>query len=483
MVSLNVTLSYYKRLEIREAIIAAAKNKEIAVRFGDNGFGKRPDALFYPDDVLEAAKNRASSFHASEEIWSNPLQLRPGMPRQEMDELRKGWDLVLDIDCQCLDYSRLAADLLVEAIKYHGTKSVSVKFSGNHGFHIGVPFEAFPSTVPIKGLPMKTKDLFPEAPRRIAAYLKDLIHNRLANAILEFEDITTVSRRFGKPFHELVHDGKFDPFTVLGIDAVLISSRHLYRMPYSINEKSGLVSVPIEPGRAKDFIRDVARPENVDISPHIFLDCSSVEPNEAKRLIVDAFDHRPETNDEGNPEKKKYDEFDAFQEAAPQEHFPPCMKLILAGLKDGKKRSMFVLINFLASVGYTPDAIDGLLHEWNKQNPEPLREVLLEGQIRHHKSRSKSVKPILPPNCSNMMYYKDMGICQPDSICKRIKNPVHYVRRRAWLDSQAAKPRKKAKQKNAAHQAAKDAKGQESLSGKTDVSQDAKPPAKSPQPL
>ena len=57
MVSLHVTLSYYKRQDIREAIVCAAKDKEIAIRFGEDGFGKRPDALFYPDDVLEAAKN------------------------------------------------------------------------------------------------------------------------------------------------------------------------------------------------------------------------------------------------------------------------------------------------------------------------------------------------------------------------------------------------------------------------------------------
>ena len=157
MCELHPTLSYYRRMDVREAIIAAAQDKEIATRYGDGGFGKRPDVLFFPNDVLDAAKSKASSFHASEELWINPLQLRPGMPRQEMDMLRKGWDLILDIDCKSLDYSRIAADLLVEAIMYNGIKSVSVKLSGNHGFHIGVPFEAFPSTVHGQA----TKNLFP----------------------------------------------------------------------------------------------------------------------------------------------------------------------------------------------------------------------------------------------------------------------------------------------------------------------------------
>lgn len=447
MVGLHVSLSYYKRPEIREAMIHAAKDKEIAIRFGDEGFGKRPDALFYPNDILEAAKKRASSFHASEELWLNPLQLRTDMPSQERDELRKGWDLVLDIDCQCLDYSRIAADLLVEALHHHGIKSISVKFSGNHGFHLAVPFDAFASVYVKPGMP--TKNLFPEAPRRIAAYLKDFVRQHLARAVLEFEDISVVSRRFGKSFGELVRDGSFDPFTILEIDTILISSRHLYRMPYSINEKSGLVSIPIEPGCAKSFVLGTAKPENVMISPHMFLDRSNGDPSEGKRLIIAAFDHLPKVQTGGqHQEGKQYTEFEEFQTAAPQEHFPPCMKLILAGLQDGKKRSMFMLINFLSSVGYTPDAIGAILHEWNKRNPEPLREVLLEGHLRYHKSRSKSEKPILPPNCHNMVYYKDMGVCRPDGICMKIKNPVHYVRRKAWIDAQVSTSNKKKQKKD-----------------------------------
>ena len=42
---------------------------------------------------------------------------------------------------------------------------------------------------------------------------------------------------------------KLDVEKFLEIDTVLISSRHLYRMPYSLHEKSGLVSLPINPGK------------------------------------------------------------------------------------------------------------------------------------------------------------------------------------------------------------------------------------------
>jgi len=54
MLPLNVTLSYYKRRDIQEEIIKAAKNREIAVRFDDK-FGSRPDVLNNPNDILELA--------------------------------------------------------------------------------------------------------------------------------------------------------------------------------------------------------------------------------------------------------------------------------------------------------------------------------------------------------------------------------------------------------------------------------------------
>jgi len=75
-------------------------------------------------------------------------------------------------------------------------------------------------------------------------------------------------------------------------------------------------------------------------------------------------------------------------------------------------------------------AIDAVLEEWNKRNPEPLREVLLKGQVRY---AEQTRKKIMPPNCDNQGYYKDMLICQPDGLCGRIKNPVQYAKRRAFL--------------------------------------------------
>ncbi|PIN86507.1 hypothetical protein COV19_04405 [Candidatus Woesearchaeota archaeon CG10_big_fil_rev_8_21_14_0_10_44_13] len=446
--SISTLLMYYKRKDVQEAIVQHAKDKEVAVKFGDKGFGKRPDTIQYPNDILELARQGATSFHASEELWKNPLQLDPMMKRQEIDNLRKGWDLVIDIDCQFLDYSKIAGDFIIKALRHHGIMSLTCKFSGNHGFHIAVPFEAFPENVHN----METRLLFPEAPRKIAFYLKEMIKKHLAKELLKREDINKIAVKSGKKFNEIVKDGEFDPFTVLSIDTLLISSRHLYRMPYSFNEKSGLVSVPIDPESVLDFSKEDAKPEKVKISNNlVFIDRSKANPNEAKDLIVQAFDFgakkQKEEEEKRSSSGRRYGDFDALQEAIPVEFFPPCIKAGLKGMEDGKKRFMFMLVNFLSSVGWDHDQIEKELHEWNKRNKDQLRETILVGQLRYHKQQKKK---ILPPNCDNGMYYKDMHICLPDNLCSRVKNPVNYSKRKVYyLNREKDKTNKKKTKKSA----------------------------------
>src|SRR3990167_6917398 len=142
----STILKHYKHREIQEALVKHAQNKEIGMCFGE-GYGKRPDQLTYPRDVLELALKGVSSFHASEELWSNPLALSNTLTKAELEQLRIGWDLVLDIDCAIFEYSRICAQLVIYFLSHCGVKDISIKFSGNKGFHIGVPFQAFPQKV------------------------------------------------------------------------------------------------------------------------------------------------------------------------------------------------------------------------------------------------------------------------------------------------------------------------------------------------
>lgn len=439
MIPVNVSLSHYKRRDIQEEIIVNSKDREAVAKFNDR-FSKRPDILRHPNDILELAKQGATSFHASEELWRNPLQLDTSLRKYELDSLRIGWDLVIDIDCGFFDYSKIAADLVISALKFHKIRSVSCKFSGNRGFHIGVPFEAFPDTI----MGEETRKLFPDAPRRIAVYLKEMIKKELGIRIMHFEKNSfnaIIEKTQKKPAEITYYDNKkrmlnAEPF--LNLDTLLISSRHLYRMPYSLHEKSGLASTPLNPEKVLMFQKEFALPKNVRVSGHRFLDKEGVGKDEAKQLLLQAYDFGIKREAVAGSAGER--ELEVPENALPEGLFPPCIRLILNGMDDGRKRALFVLINYLTSTGWDYGAIEKKLREWNVKNKEQLREAYFLGQLRYHRQMQKK---IMPPNCpkreSNMPlasqqnYYTDLGVCKPDSFCAKIKNPAQYALKRAWL--------------------------------------------------
>lgn len=429
----SILLKYYKRREIQEAIVEHARDKEVGVRFMD-AFGKRPDTLMYPREVLELALKNATSFHASEERWSNPLSLNSSLPKAELQVLRTGWDLVLDIDCKIFEYSRICADLIVKFLRYCEVRDVSSKFSGNKGFHIGIPFEAFPQEV--RGI--ATKSLFPEAAKKIAFYVKEHIAEELGKQILSLEknDFGKVKEKVNLPAEDIIRyrqdkDGnKINLLNVdkfLEIDTILISSRHLYRMPYSLHEKSGLVSLPVEPDSIMQFEKGMAAPELI-VPKLKFLE-RSVRGETGRRLLLQALDYEVKLEEPREVKKgimkmndKAFDDL-VIQSPIKEDFFPPCLKLMLQGMNDGKKRAIFCMSNFLGKLGWNKEQIEEFLYSWNKEkNNPPLREVYLKGQLQHLNPGER-----LPPNCNNEAYYLGLGICQPDSLCRRIRNPVNYT--------------------------------------------------------
>ncbi|MBU4501861.1 MAG: hypothetical protein KKA79_04660 [Nanoarchaeota archaeon] len=439
-------LQFYSRKDIQKEILKNAKDREVALKFGDKGFGKRPDILQFEGDVFELAKEGVTSFHISEERWSNPMDLNTGMKRKDLDELRAGWDLILDIDGP-FELSRITAQLLVDALKFHDIENVAVKFSGNKGFHLAIPFEAFPEKVHNE----QTKDLFPEGPRKIAEYLKHFIYNPKEKQFLLRDKIL---EKYPEEYGSLD-----DPFGVVDIDTVLISSRHMFRAPYSIHEKSGLVSVPIDPNKIHEFKKDDAKPENVKVG-FPFLDHENF--SDASGLIVQAFDRAgkeiidKEENEAFEKIKKdlssdafiyeggikKKGEFKIPCPPIKADFFPPCILKIMKGIEeDGRKRALFIMVNFLKSCGWTIDDIkEYLCNDWNQKNYEPLREGYILSQLNWHQRQDKK---ILPPNCENKAYYKDLRFCLEESFCGKIKNPVNY----AIIKSRLFEKQKKVKKK------------------------------------
>lgn len=426
----NAVREYYSRKEVQKELIRLAKDREVQAWFGEFR-GRRPEVVNFEGDINDLIKQGMTSFHISEERWKDPTILEAGIGKKDLDNLRIGWDLLLDLDSKNLEFSFIAGELIIEALKFHNIKNHSLKYSGNRGLHIAIPFEAFPKEVNNVNI----KDYFPEGIRIIAGYLKNMIQEFLAARLLSKCNLNEIAKSAGKPEEQLIVNEKFDPFQAVDIDSVLISSRHLFRCCYSINEKSGLVSIPLK--NISDFNIEDAKIENVKVNLK-FLDREIVVKDEAKELLIQAFDWaKKESYVVGQELKRQERNYEMSKVAIKPEFFPACITKIMSGIKgDGRKRGVFILCNFLSSVGWNFEEIETFLLEWNKRNSEPLRDGYIKAQVSWFKRQNKKV---LPPNCNNINYYKAMGIKCEDGICNMCKNPVNYTYRMLKMKNEKKK--------------------------------------------
>lgn len=501
----EILLVYYSREDVRRAIFNFSKDRECVPRYFE-GFGKRPDSFQYEQDILEQAKKGATSFHCSEELWDDPLALSTELSPKELNELRKGWDLLLDIDSPYLEYSKIYADLLVKTLKFHGIDNLGVKFSGSKGFHIIVPWAAFPKEV----YGQKTKDMFPAWPRLICQYLTDIMQKKLSEKIFEQESISEIAKKTGKNKEDLLiteclscHRPAITKYLVTWIctecrqlgeitrveknkriprcpecrkelleksrkeifacefcnltsekspekfsqqrarteklieaDLILVASRHLFRMPYSLHEKTALSSIVLDKNKIMNFQINDANALKIKIENFYPL----AKPNEAKTLLLQALDWNEQKQKKDNEMKESRKEPISGQNSSQQstqkgeykqiaipnpseEIFPPCIKKLLKGVKnDGRKRALFVLINFFKSLGLSEQELEKRIDEWNQKNYQPLKKGYIQAQLIWYKKSGAR----LPPNCDKTNY-KDLNICEPDELCRRIKNPVNYA--------------------------------------------------------
>ncbi len=395
---------YYSRPEIQNAIFEFSKNREVVPRYFE-GFGKRPDSLQYPADIFQMVKKGTTSFHCSQELWSDPLKIETGMNEKQLNELRIGWDLLIDIDSKYIDYSRIMADLIIKFLRFHKIKNVGIKFSGSKGFHLILPGKSFPEEV--NGIP--TKNMFPQWPRIITQYIMEKTKEQLIDKISELERPNKYVRDF-RASKEVMPD------------LVLVSPRHLFRTPYSLHEKTSLASFVIDADEIKNFELKHAEPMKVKIKN--FLPKS--KEGESSELLMQALDWHKENN--LNQEEKKEFEYKPIKlENLSDKNFPPCVQNILCGISDGRKRALFILINLFRSVGMDKDELEKRIDEWNKKNPVPLKQGYIQSQI----SWSFRSKPIMPPNCKE--FYQGIAVCTPDELCTKIKNPVNYIVKKNFI--------------------------------------------------
>ncbi len=405
----KITHLYYSRQDVQKTIFDFSKNREICPRYFE-GFGKRPDSFQYPNDVFEMVKKGATSFHCSEEIWENPLEIVTGMKEEQTNQLRIGWDLLIDIDSKYIDYSKICAEVIINFLKFHGIKNVGIKFSGSKGLHIIIPWKAFPKEV--NGV--QTKNMFPEWTRIIIKYIIEQTKKQLIEKISDIERPNKYVKNF-QASKEVMPD------------IILVSPRHLFRMPYSLHEKTALASVVLNPEKISKFELKDADPLKAEIKNFI----PDVKEGEASEFLVQALDWHKENHGKiSSSEKQKYtEEFKPINVGEiSDKNFPDSIKKILEGLSDGKKRAFFVLISFFRSIGIEKQELEKRIYEWNSKNNHQLKEGVIKSQL----IQSYKNKIVLPPNFDKD-YYAGIGII-PTPEEKRYKNPVSYFVKKTLLE-------------------------------------------------
>ncbi|HLC67968.1 MAG TPA: hypothetical protein VJI12_03740 [archaeon] len=400
---------YYSNERICGELLKNAKNREVAGALWDGRYDQRPNILQFPSDVAQMVRKGVTSFHYSVEHWSNPMALSS----DNYERLRTGWDMLIDIDSKLgIEESKLAAGMICQLLRKYGMRNFGLKFSGRRGFHICMPWIMFPKEIDYKPLEKQ----YPDVPRIIAGFIRSKIREDLLAALVKTKGAKNLVEILGESPNEL------DPFYFVEVEKDW-GNRHMFRAPYSFNEKTWLVSVPIEQKELQSF--DLKNAEFGKVLSEKHPEFFRGESGEATDLITEAIDWHAAQKKEVKVEKKRLVTFDR---KISEEHFPPCVKAMLGGLGDGKKRSLFTLINFLKMMNWTRDEIAAKVLEWNAKNRPPLPQSIVLGQLRYAERRETAP----PANCTNAAYYIDIGLCRPDAVCTRggsgitIKNPIAY---------------------------------------------------------
>ncbi len=396
-------LEYYSNPVVRKEILSTAKDREVVGSIEDGSYLKRPDVLLYPKDIEGKVKDGAVAFHCSVEKWTQPMQLSTNLKQEEIENLRKGFDFLIDIDAKVkLEHAAAAARVVYSFLKDLGIES-TIKFSGSRGFHVGIAGNAFPEKIDFK----ETRRRYPEIPQALAEYVTEKVKDEILEELIAVEGGVASLVRTVKSVSQL------SPYEFIDIEKNW-GNRHLFRMPYSLHPKYWLVSLPIKFEDLKDFKKEMARPENLKTDIEFLVN----KEGEATELLLQALDWKAKQPKEAIKPvrlRKKSDK------PIPEEYFPPCIKIILNGLSDGRKRSLFTLLSFLRAMNWKPEEIEKRIREWNLKNLQPLSERTLKTQLKWHFRQSRE---LMPANCYSQLFYVSFGVCKPDQYCS--KNPVNY---------------------------------------------------------
>lgn len=384
-------IEYYTREDVLKAIVKHSGHREVVGAFLDGRYDQRPNIVQYKSDIKSMIIRGVTSIHYSVEYWQNPMML---VSQDVYDENRIGWDYIVDIDSKLdINAAKIVALSVCTLFEEYGIEHYGIKFSGSRGFHICIPWPSIPHSINYT----PTEKLYPKLPTIISLFIKQKLSSEVLKKLVKIYKAKNLNTT--------------NPYDVVEIESNW-GHRHMFRAPYSLNEKSWLVSLPLEADELENFVPSMAKPENIRIKDIFFLS----KKNEAEDLIIDALDWYTKNRKEEKPKVKSRK---TIKRKVPETFFPPCIAMILNGLEDGRKRSIFTLISFLRSVNWSWDEIWVKLEKWNQSNKPPLSKTILLSQFKWHQAQDS----MLPANCDNELFYKSIGICEHCGS----KNPVNYA--------------------------------------------------------
>lgn len=131
-------------------------------------------------------------------------------------------------------------------------------------------------------------------------------------------------------------------------------------------------------------------------------------------------------------EKIGQDEMEGFPKVVAQSAFPPCIVALYEAASKGRHLShvgRFTLTSFLVNIGMPPETVAELFKSFSDFN-----ERLTRYQIEHIAGERGSRTRYTPPQCSTLQTH---GVCvNPDALCRWIRHPLAYYRRKQKQSSQ-----------------------------------------------
>jgi hypothetical protein len=261
-------LAYYglERKDVAEAIFKYGRDRKVIMTSepgtlgrggGQPGFHSSDEILALAQQALEGMEGivprRYPGFHGTLARYPAAGGL--------MKRGQKGADLVIDIDVkgnykEAFRQGRKVLDFLDSC-----NAPYRVKFSGGSGPHIIIPYEAFPESLSGAGF--------------------DRAHSLL------FKIITSRSRAGS-------------------IDGSFTSTSHFFRLPYSLNENTGLVSLPLRREQYDDFSPSMAEVSNVQVDDDWFQEPGEGAKEALKEILRDGLGRRKNVDDILQPPRDRH---------------------------------------------------------------------------------------------------------------------------------------------------------------------------------